>query len=221
MIKSISELITRKFTKELEDAPEKTVYDLFSYKKVDAKIIDRATGEAIVDMKDLEFPEGYSKNACNIVASKYFRKAGLDSPEGHETSMKQLADRMVGFWADALFEEEIIKTEEQKQIFYDEMVFALLSQMWAPNSPQWFNTGIKRNYGIAGSYDELYYYDLKQKKVVKSADRYTRTQASACFILSIDDQLIGDHSISEQYVTRRNCSKAVRVSERTFHPFAA
>lgn len=86
MIKDVSELIKRNFTKELEQHPGKTVYDLFTYKTIDAKIIDHATGEAIVDMQDLEFPEHYSKNACNIIASKYFRKAGLGNTEGHETS---------------------------------------------------------------------------------------------------------------------------------------
>ena len=207
MKRDINELIVRNFTKELENDPNKTVYDLFTYKKVDASIIDKATGEAIVDMKDLEFPEDYTKNACNIIASKYFRKAGLDTREGHEVSMKQVADRLVGFWADALLDEGIIENKEQWQIFYDEMVFGLLSQMWAPNSPQWFNTGIKRNYGISGDDDELYYYDLEKKCVVKSEDRYTRTQASACFILSIEDTLIGPHSISEQYVTETKLFK--------------
>ncbi len=207
MIKSITELVTRNFTKELEKSPEKTVYDLFEYKLTDAKIIDKATGEAIVDMKSLEFPVNYSKNACNIIASKYFRKAGVNTPEGHETSMRQLADRMIGFWADALLDEGILKDRNQWQIFYDEMVYALLSQMWAPNSPQWFNTGIKRNYAISGDDDELFYYDLEKRKVVKSNDRYSRTQASACFILSIEDTLIGSHSISEQYVTETKLFK--------------
>lgn len=207
MIQSLSGLLKRKFTKRLENEPGLTVYDLFDYKKTDAKIVDKSTGETIVDMRDLEFPVGYSKNACNIIASKYFRKAGVPTPEGHETSMKQLADRMVGFWADALLEEGILENQQQWQIFYDELVYALLSQMWAPNSPQWFNTGLKRKYGICGDDDELFYYDPEKKKVVKSHDRYTRTQASACFILSIADTLIGDHSISEQYVTETKLFK--------------
>ncbi len=203
----LKNVLKRKFTVSLQNDPSKTVYDLFEYEKVDARIVDYATGDVIVDMKDLEFPAGYSKNACNIIASKYFRKAGIDDGIGHESSMKQLADRMVGFWADALMDEGILETKEEWQIFYDEMVYALLSQMWAPNSPQWFNTGIKRNYGISGDSDDLYYYDEKEKKVVMSPDRYTRTQASACFILSIADSLIGPHSISEQFVTETKLFK--------------
>jgi ribonucleoside-diphosphate reductase alpha chain len=207
MIKSIDELLKRKFTTELEKNPDKTVYDLFEYKLVDAKIVNSATGEAIVDMQQLEFPVHYSKNACNIIASKYFRKAGVNTPEGQETSMKQVADRLVGFWADALRDEGIIETDAQWHIFYDELVYALLSQMWAPNSPQWFNTGLKRSYNIISNNDELYYYDLTKNKVVMSPDRYTRTQASACFILSIEDALIGDNSISAHYVTETKLFK--------------
>lgn len=207
MIDSISQLLTRRFTKSLENDKDKTVYDLFEYKTVDAKITNQATGESIVDMRELEFPIGYSKNACNIIASKYFRKAGVNNEQGCETSIRQVADRMVGFWADALLEECILKDKNEWQIFYDELVFAFLSQMWAPNSPQWFNTGLKRNYKIKGGNDELYYYDATRKKVVKSEDRYTRTQASACFILSIKDTLIGEHSISDQYVTETKLFK--------------
>ncbi|MFR6312070.1 MAG: ribonucleoside-diphosphate reductase, partial [Anaerofustis stercorihominis] len=204
---SINNIFTRRFTKELERDPNKTVFDLFEYKRVDVEIFDYKTNKNIFEMKDLEFPEFYSKNACNIIASKYFRRAGVGSADGHETSMKQVADRMVGFWADALVDEGLIRTKEQYSIFYDELVYALINQMWAPNSPQWFNTGIKRNYGIAGESDHLYYYDIKSGTVKESKDRYTRTQASACFILSIKDTLLGDNSISEQYITETKLFK--------------
>ncbi|MCQ4794433.1 vitamin B12-dependent ribonucleotide reductase [Anaerofustis stercorihominis] len=204
---SINNIFTRRFTKELEREPNKTVFDLFEYKRVDVEIFDYKTNKNIFEMKDLEFPEFYSKNACNIIASKYFRRAGVGSADGHETSMKQVADRMVGFWADALVDEGLIRTKEQYSIFYDELVYALINQMWAPNSPQWFNTGIKRNYGIAGESDHLYYYDIKSGTVKESKDRYTRTQASACFILSIKDTLLGDNSISEQYITETKLFK--------------
>lgn len=202
-----SDLFVRRFTKELKEHPEKTVYDLFEWKTVDVFMKNYKTGKVILDMQDLEFPVHYSQNACNIIASKYFRKAGVPNKVGHERSMKEVADRMVGFWADALREEGLIETQEQWKIFYDELTYALLNQMWAPNSPQWFNTGLKRNYGIAGTADGHFYYDKKQGKVVKSKDRYTRTQASACFIVSIEDKLMGDHSISDQYVTETKLFK--------------
>ncbi|MDR2520011.1 MAG: vitamin B12-dependent ribonucleotide reductase [Eubacteriaceae bacterium] len=214
-------LFARKFTKELEENAGKTVYDLFRYKKVDALITDYKSGATILDMRGLEFPEGYSKNACNIIASKYFRKAGVGPEGGHETSMRQVADRMVGFWADALRDEGIIENDEQWHIFYDELAYTLLAQMWAPNSPQWFNTGIKRSYGISGDDDGLFYYDEKSGSVKRSEDRYTRTQASACFILSIADALIGPHSISETYVTETKLFKGGSGVGTNFSPLRA
>ena len=203
VMSTIDKAIKRKFTKELEQS-KKTVYDLFKYKLVDVHMKNWKTGETLVDMKGLEFPVGYSQNACNIIASKYFRKAGLNDTRGYEYSMKQVADRIVGFWTDALVDEGLIDEGEQKQIVYDELVYGLLSQKWAPNSPQWFNTGIKRNYDITGGKSGLYYYDEAQGKIVESEDRYTRTQASACFIISIEDKLMGKNSISDHYVSETN-----------------
>ncbi len=123
----LDNIIKRRFTREL-DISDKSVYDLFEYKLVDVHMKNWKTGKTIVDMKGLEFPKGYSQNACNIIASKYFRKAGLSDERGHEYSMKQVADRLVGFWTDALVDEGLIEEGKQKQILYDELVYALLSQ---------------------------------------------------------------------------------------------
>lgn len=204
---SIKDFLTRYYTKELEKNKSITVYDLFKWKKVDVLLKDHKTGRVIVDMKDLEFPEHYSQNACDIIASKYFRKAGVPNEVGYENSMRQLAHRMVKFWCAALIDEGLIEAKEEEAIFYDEMVYALLAQMYAPNSPQWFNTGLNLAYGIAGESNDTYYYDPEKKKVVKSKDAYSRTQASACFILSIEDKLLGKHSITEQYVTETKLFK--------------
>lgn len=204
---SLKELFKRYFTKELEKDKNKTVYDLFSWKKVDVILKDHKTGKVLTDMKALEFPSHYSQSACDIIASKYFRKAGVPTETGMETSMKMVAHRMVNFWKEALINEKIIKTEEEAQIYYDEMVYALLSQMYAPNSPQWFNTGLALSYGIKGSPQGSFYYDEALQAVVEAKDAYTRTQASACFILSIADTLLGKHSISEQYVTETKLFK--------------
>ena len=199
-MENIDSFIKRVFTKELEGS-DRSVFDLFEYKKVDVHMKNWKTGEVLIDMKELEFPEDYSQNSCNIIASKYFRKAGVNGEFDYEHSIKQIADRMVGFWADALFAEGLLTNNEQWQILYDELVFALLSQKWAPNSPQWFNTGIKRNYNIGGGKSGLYYYDEATGEVVESEDLYTRTQASACFIISIEDKLLGKNSIAEHYVS--------------------
>ncbi|SHK18914.1 ribonucleoside-diphosphate reductase class II [Hathewaya proteolytica DSM 3090] len=200
-------IIKRVFTTSLENKSDIDVYDLFKWKKVDVLLKDHKTGKTIVDMKDLEFPESYSQNACDIIASKYFRKAGVNNDLGYENSLKQVAHRIVSFWTESLYDEGLLDDEEEKNIYYDEMVYAFLNQMYAPNSPQWFNTGLKLAYGIEGTGNNNYYFDEKENKVVKTKDFYTRTQASACFILSIKDKLLGEHSISEQFITETKLFK--------------
>ena len=199
---TLPSLLVRHFTKELEQNPEKTVYDLFDWDYSDVLIKDHKSGRILTDMKNLEFPVHYSQNSRDIIASKYFRKAGVqDSPTGGETSMRQVAHRLVHFWVSSLQDEGILTSKEQATIVYDELVYAFLNQMYAPNSPQWFNTGLKLSYGIQGGKSGLFYYDEAKGEVAESQDDYTRTQASACFILSIEDKLLGPHSISEEYVT--------------------
>lgn len=202
----LSPIIKRHFTKALE-AEGGTVFDLFEWKTCDVLLKDHKTGRVLTDLKDLEFPLSYSQQACDIIASKYFRKAGLPGEIGHERSMRQVADRMVSFWVASLIDEGMISQGQEAEILYDELVYALLAQMFAPNSPQWFNTGLKLKYGIAGGQNELYYYDPDQGRVVMSQDDYSRTQASACFILSIEDKLLGPHSITEGYVSETKLFK--------------
>lgn len=198
--------IKRYFTKGLEDQKDKTVYDLFQWEKRDVVLKDYKTGDTLTDLRDLEFPVHYSQQAADIIASKYFRKAGV--PEtGHEVSMRQVAHRMVAFWIASLEDEKLIDNADEAQILYDELVYGLLAQLFAPNSPQWFNTGLKHAYGIAGGQSHNYYYDPEKGETVMSEDDYTRSQASACFILSIEDKLLGAHSISEEYVTETKLFK--------------
>jgi len=206
-MKSISNIIKRYYTKELETNKDLTVYDLFQWKKVDVILKDYKKGTVLVDMKDLEFPIHYSQNACDIIASKYFKRALVPNEVGYENSLKMVAHRLVNFWCESLKDEDLITTDEEFTILYDELVYCFLNQMYAPNSPQWFNTGLKLSYGITGEHQGHFYYDENLKKVIKSVDNYTRTQASACFILSIQDKLLGPHSISEQYVTETKLFK--------------
>jgi len=188
--------ITRHFTKELDG---KTVYDMFKWKKADVSLKNYATGAVVTDMKNLEFPEGYSQSACDIIAGKYFRKKGVPNERDCEFSMKQVAHRMAGFWTESLYDEVMI-SEEQKQVVYDELVYMLLSQIWAPNSPQWFNTGLEYAYGIKGVKQGHYYYD-EEEGIIESEDAYTRTQGSACFIVSVKDTLVGEKSLTDQLTT--------------------
>ncbi|QUH22046.1 vitamin B12-dependent ribonucleotide reductase [Alkaliphilus sp. B6464] len=202
----LKKLIKRYFTKELEVNRELTVYDLFEYKHLDVKMVDYKTGKTLCDMKNLEFPVSYSQNACDIIASKYFRRAGVPNGLGYERSMKEVVHRLVGFWTAAALNEGLITTENM-DIFYDEVAYLILDQRMAPNSPQWFNTGLKLTYDISKEPEGHFYYDIEKNKVVKSKDAYTRTQGSACFIISINDALLGDKSISEQLVTETRLFK--------------
>ncbi len=191
----LSKLLTRYYTKELEGV-DKTVYDLFKWKKVDVELRNYTTGEVMLDMRGLEFPEHYSQNACDIIVSKYFRKKGVSNEFGKETSLREVVNRMVTFWVDSMLDEELIG-EEVKGVVYDELAYMMLAQIWAPNSPQWFNTGLAY-YGIKGDKQGHYYYDPKKKAVVESEDSYTRTQGSACFIVGVEDSLVGEKSITDQ-----------------------
>jgi len=190
--------ISRHYTKNIK--PGQSVYDLFRWKTVNVRLTNHATGDVIVDMEGLEFPEDYSQSACDIIASKFFRKKGVPNDRGCEYSMRQLVHRMVSFWVAALHDEGVVSAA-QKQILYDELAYMMLAQIWAPNSPQFFNTGLKLAYGIEGTPQGHYYYDEENKRVVPSADAYTRTQGSACFILSVEDKLIGDKSLTDQLTT--------------------
>ncbi|MFV0504565.1 MAG: vitamin B12-dependent ribonucleotide reductase [Lachnospirales bacterium] len=192
-------LIHRHFTKELEGT-KKSVFDLFKWKKVDVTLTNYSTGEIINDYKDLEFPVEYSQSACDIIATKYFRKKGVPNKAGMETSMKDITNRMVSFWVESLLDEGLIN-EQNKNIVYDELVYMMLAQMWAPNSPQWFNTGLNLTYGINSKKQGHFYYDEKKEEVVESQDAYSRTQGSACFIISVEDSLVGDKSLTDQVTT--------------------
>ncbi|MDY2777380.1 MAG: vitamin B12-dependent ribonucleotide reductase [Collinsella sp.] len=219
MASKVEHMVVRRFTSSL-DLPEnegKTVYDLFEWSSRDVRLTDYKTGKVLCEMHGLEFPEHYSQNAVDIIASKYFRRTGV--PEtGSETSMRQVAHRMVDFWVAALVDEDLIDEGEQSRILYDELVFMILDQRFAPNSPQWFNTGLMRSYGIAGAPQGMFHVDPASCEVVESKDNYTRTQASACFIVSIEDKLLGDHSISDEYVTE---TKLFRGGSGTGSNFSA
>jgi len=191
--------ICRLYTKELINS-DKSVYDLFQWKKADVKLTNYSTGAVLTDMRDLEFPEGYSQNACDIIASKFFRKKGVLNERGQEYSMRQLVHRMVSFWTGALYDEVMI-SEEQKQILYDELAYMMLAQIWSPNSPQYFNTGLNLAYGIKGPPQGHFFYDEDSESTAGSADAYTRTQGSACFILRVEDSLLGKKSLTDELTT--------------------
>lgn len=194
-------MLQRYYTKE--KPLDQSVYDMFKWKEVTVSVMDYRTGKSIYHAEHLKFPEHYSQNACDIIAKMYFRKAGVPeniSPSGAETSLQQVVHRMVQFWVDSAFNEGIIKKSE-KQIMYDELAYMMLNQMWAPNSPQWFNTGLYSSYKIIAPGNGMSYYDAKRHKTMECTDSYSRPQMSACFIVNVEDTLLGHQSLMENLST--------------------
>ena len=187
----------------IDKPQDKSVYDMFEWKDVTVSVMDYRTGKSIYHAEHLKFPVHYSQNACDIIAKMYFRKAGVPeniSPSGAETSLQQVVHRMVQFWVDSAYNEGII-TRSEKSVMYDELAYMLLNQMWAPNSPQWFNTGLYSSYNIIAPGNGMSYYDAKKHKVIECNDSYSRPQMSACFIVNVEDSLLGHQSLMENLST--------------------
>lgn len=179
--------------------PNTNIFNSVKWKKVNVEIKNDETQEVILSLKDLEFPEHFSQNACNIIAKMYFRKQGVPGTE-HEVSFKQVIHRMVSFWCQSLIDEGLLNKNDYP-IMYDELAITLLNQMWAPNSPQWFNTGLYHSYGIKDNSQELFYFDENDHQIKVIDNNYKRTQGSACFIVNINDSLFGKQSIMEHLST--------------------
>ena len=188
---------TRRFTKEGVHP-----FDLFEY-DYRTSVIKNPTGEIVFEMKDVEVPKQWSQIATDILAQKYFRKAGVPQPDGslgRETSIKQVAHRMANCWRVWGERYEYFASENDAQIFYDELVYSIINQSCVPNSPQWFNTGLHESYGITGKPQGHYYVDPKDGQLKKSTSAYERPQPHACFILSVNDDLVNEGGIMDLWV---------------------
>jgi len=188
---------SRKFTRD--DVP---VFDLFEY-DYRTSVIRNPSGEVVFEMKNVEVPKGWSQIATDILAQKYFRKAGVPQPDGslgRETSAKQVAHRMANCWRVWGERNGYFATEKDAVVFYEELVYSILAQMCVPNSPQWFNTGLYESYGIAGKPQGHYYVDQADGQLKKSTSAYERPQPHACFILSVEDDLVNDGGIMDLWV---------------------
>jgi ribonucleoside-diphosphate reductase alpha chain len=178
------------------------VYDLFKYEKR-SSVIRNPSGDAVFEMNDVEVPAAWSQVATDILAQKYFRKAGVpqaDGSLGSEKSIKQVAHRMANCWKDWGMRYGYFATTKDAAIFYDELVFTLVGQLAAPNSPQWFNTGLYSEYGISGKPQGHYFVDPLTDRLQKSTSAYERPQPHACFILSVDDDLVNEGGIMDLWV---------------------
>jgi ribonucleoside-diphosphate reductase alpha chain len=188
---------TRKYTRE-----DINVFDQFEY-DYRTSVIRNPSGEIVFEMTNVEVPRQWSQIATDILAQKYFRKAGVPQPDGslgRETSVKQVAHRMANCWRVWGERYGYFASFDDAQIFYEELVYSILNQMCVPNSPQWFNTGLYESYGIKGKPQGHYYVDAVDGQLKKSTSAYERPQPHACFILSVDDDLVGDGGIMDLWV---------------------
>jgi len=178
------------------------VFDLFKYEKR-SSVIRNPSGDAVFEMNDVEVPATWSQVATDILAQKYFRKAMVplaDGTTGSEKSIKQVAHRMGNCWKDWGMRYGYFASAKDADIFYDEIVYTITGQLAAPNSPQWFNTGLHSSYGITGKPQGHYYVDPVTEVLSKSTSAYERPQPHACFILSVDDDLVNEGGIMDLWV---------------------
>jgi ribonucleoside-diphosphate reductase alpha chain len=187
----------RQFTRD-----DNSVFDMFEY-DYRTSVIRNPSGEIVFEMNNVEVPKTWSQIATDIIAQKYFRKAGVpqaDGSLGRETSTKQVAHRMANCWKVWGERYGYFATEKDAQVFYDELVYCILNQACVPNSPQWFNTGLYESYGIKGKPQGHYYVDPVDGMLKKSTSAYERPQPHACFILSVEDDLVNDGGIMDLWV---------------------
>ncbi|VVC00536.1 Vitamin B12-dependent ribonucleoside-diphosphate reductase [uncultured archaeon] len=181
-----------------------------------ASAIRGPDGRAVFEMKDIEVPKQWSQIATDIIAQKYFRKAGvpqlgrdgkhLAGKDGNpllgpEKSTKNVVSRLAETWRWWGEKYGYFSSKDDADAFEDELKFMLISQVAAPNSPQWFNTGLFYKYGINGPSQGHYFVNPDSGKLERSPDAYSRSQVHACFIQSVKDDLVNEGGIFD-LVTR-------------------
>jgi ribonucleoside-diphosphate reductase alpha chain len=210
--------IERKFTRAGQDA-----YAELDFVSATSEIRN-PDGSIVFRLENIEIPRSWSQVASDVIAQKYFRKAGVPQklkkvrekgvPEflwrsvpaddnktvGGETSSKQVFDRLAGAWAYWGWKGGYFSTEEDARAYFDEMRYMLATQKAAPNSPQWFNTGLHWAYGIDGPAQGHHYVDYKSGKLTKSKSSYEHPQPHACFIQGVSDDLVNDGGIMDLWV---------------------
>src|SRR6185295_11934002 len=201
--------ITRKFTTAGADP-----FASVKWVKRTSKITN-PDGSVVFEMNDAEVPETWSQLATDIMVSKYFRKAGVPlrdesgaaesakagSPVlGPEKSARQVIHRLAGCWRHWGEKHGYFDSAEDAAAFYDELAYMMVHQMCAPNSPQWFNTGLNWAYGISGPAQGHWIVNPKTGETKLAADAYTHPQPHACFIQSVSDDLVNDGGIMDLWV---------------------
>ena len=169
--------------------------------------ITKQDGSIVFEMKGFKTPKSWSQNASDIMASKYARKAGVPQKSetgedilGTEKGADQIIGRMTSCWRMWGEKHGYFASKEDADSYEAEMNYMLINQMSAPNSPQWFNTGLNSAYGINGPAQGHYYADPKTGEIKKSEDSYTHPQPHACFIQSVSDDLVNEGGIMDLWM---------------------
>ena len=217
--------ITRRFT-----TAGSSPYATIEFRRATSEI-KNPDGSIVFRLDGFEVPKDWSQVAADILAQKYFRKAGVarrlkkveetqipswawrsvpdekalaelpkEERYGSETDARQVFDRLAGTWTYWGLKGGYFSTEEDAQAFYDEHRYMLAMQMAAPNSPQWFNTGLHWAYGIDGPGQGHLYVDYETGKLTVSDSAYEHPQPHACFIQSVDDDLVNENGIMDLWV---------------------
>ncbi|AGB70931.1 MULTISPECIES: vitamin B12-dependent ribonucleotide reductase [Rhizobium] len=217
--------IERRFTKAGQSP-----YADIEFRKATSEI-KNPDGSIVFRLENIDVPAQFSQVAADILAQKYFRKAGVpaklkkveendvpsflwrsvpddaamkdlpkDQQSGSETDARQVFDRLAGTWTYWGWKGGYFSSEEDASAFQDELAYMLATQRVAPNSPQWFNTGMHWAYGIDGPGQGHYYVDPFTGKLTKSKSAYEHPQPHACFIQSVEDDLVNEGGIMDLWV---------------------
>ncbi|MBO0661477.1 vitamin B12-dependent ribonucleotide reductase [Jiella sp. MQZ9-1] len=205
-------------------------YKSIAFRKATSEI-KNPDGSIVFRLEGIDVPEQFSQVASDILAQKYFRKAGVptrlkkveehdvpsflwrsvaddkalaklpeDERTGSEMDARQVFDRLAGTWTYWGWKGGYFQTENDARAFRDELVYMLATQKVAPNSPQWFNTGLFWAYGIDGPSQGHHYVDYRTGQLTRSASSYEHPQPHACFIQSVADDLVNDGGIMDLWV---------------------
>ncbi|HUA53798.1 MAG TPA: vitamin B12-dependent ribonucleotide reductase [Candidatus Sulfotelmatobacter sp.] len=217
--------IVRRFTTEGNSA-----YEGLAFRSTSSEI-KNPDGSVVFRAENISVPADWSQVACDVLAQKYFRKAGvpriarpvpeddvpawlwrhepdaaaLESLEPGQRSTgeddaRQVFDRLAGTWTYWGWKGGYFDAEKDARAFFDEIRYMLATQMAAPNSPQWFNTGLYWAYGIDGPAQGHYYVDYRTGALTASASAYEHPQPHACFIQSVEDDLVNEGGIMDLWV---------------------
>jgi ribonucleoside-diphosphate reductase alpha chain len=221
--------IERRYTKDGQGSQD-AAYAGIEFRLTTSEIRN-PDGSVVFKLDNVEVPEFWSQVASDVLAQKYFRKAGVPArlkkveensvpsflwrsvadeealaalPEKEryigEHSSKQVFDRLAGTWAYWGWKGGYFETEDDAQAYFDELRYMLAAQICAPNSPQWFNTGLHWAYGIDGPGQGHYYVDPFTSKLTRSKSAYEHPQPHACFIQSVSDDLVNEGGIMDLWV---------------------